>query len=335
MNLTEEFARRREERLRKKWNLWQPRNPNPSDLTDCPRRYQVMRVLCWESRPLPDLDGMEAMEDGEIAEGTVIRQMQDEGWDIVQQQGPFEIRQPLGNGGIQQVILTGKIDGKIRLSKAHLVPFEVKNTSDWTFGKLETEQDLQDSPWTRKWWRQVEVYCLGENSERAVLIVAHRGKRKLIEVELDYEKTEQILADCVWAVDTIQKLRTWETPPDDVDRALLETYGEGYPDDFNICRICWCRDVCCFPPQPDTSRAQVRNDLEPLIERYLEAKPHASEYEKLRKEIKVQTEGFPQTVAGAYVIDGEVKIRRMSAKPARGAYVSESWAFEVRKVGQP
>lgn len=330
--IVEEFRKRREARLEKAWgSTYTPRNPIASDLSDC-RRYQVVRIIGWQVRAKPDTRGMETIESGTVAEPIVVRQLQDEGWDIVEGQAPFDIRQPIVPGGPKRRILSGKIDGKIRIG-GELLPLETKDTNQWTLEAIETERDLHSTPWRRKWWRQIQSYLIGHAIERGILLVGFRGQRKPIVVHLDYQAAEEILQLCTWAVELVDRLEERLVTHETLD-AVLKAEGIPYHSDYATCRMCPFRDRACFPPEPATGTAQIKPELLDLVKRFLPAKAAKSEYDRLRKAIARETEGFKETIVGEYVIEGEVSRRSMKAKPAIGAHVQEFWSFDVRSVGE-
>ena len=323
---------RRADRLNGQTWGYPPRNPIASDLPDC-RRYQVVRMIAWQVRQTPDLKGRAVIENGNVQEPAMIRQLQDEGWTIVQQQAPFQILQPVPRpDGPRKVVISGKLDGKIKLD-GELIPFDTKDTGEHVVERIDTEEDLLASPWTRKWRRQLMIYCVGENHERGLLIVGFRGERKFISVRIDYAEVEELIERCAWAVGLAEELVAADIDHEKLDTALGER-GVPYHHAFEECRRCPFHQRACFPPEPAVRQAQIRPDLLATVEQYIAGRPFASAAEKLRKTIKEATEGFPQTIVGEYVIDGEVKTRRMKAQPERGAHTQESWGFEVRRVGE-
>ncbi len=330
--LLELFATRRAARLRKGWGSWQPTNPNASDMADC-RRYQVMRIIAWKVRRRPDVRGMEVIESGNVTEPAVLRQLEDEGWSVIEQQAPFSIEQPLPGGGRRRRIVSGKLDAKVRAPDGEVLPLEVKDTGEYVLDRVGDEAALLESPWTRKWWRQVQLYLLGEECERGVLFLTFRGRRKPIMVRLNYAAAEELLQLCAWTVGVVDEFVADRASHADVDERLA-AMGVPYHHEFDACRRCPFRDLSCFPPEPSTRAAQVRIDLSDLAARFAELRPLSSEYERVRKALKAETEGFQQTVAGQHIIEGEVKTRHYQAKPATPERSSESWQITVRPIGE-
>lgn len=329
--LLQSFETRRAERLQKAWTTHAASNPIASDLHDC-RRYMVLRQVAWQVRPTPDLAGLETIENGNVKEGPMIRQLQDEGWDVVELQAPFEIRQPLTPGGPRKLIVRGMLDGKIRLGRER-IPFDTKDTSQFVFNRIVGEDDLHETIWTRKWWRQLQIYMLGEGNERGLLMLGYRGQRKPILMHLDYVEAERLLQLCSWTVATVEQLEEKDVDHERVDAALNDL-GEPYHPDARLCGSCPFRDRACFPPDPAPARSQMRPDLEEIVARMAETADVAREHYKLRELVKLETEGYPLTIAGDYVVEGSVGTRRISEKPAVPAHTQEVWSIETRRVGE-
>lgn len=322
------FDSRRRARLAKAWGTYQPRQPIASDLSDC-RRYQVMRVIAWKVREPPDPRGMEIIEQGSVMEGPMIQQMRDEGWEVVEDQVPISIERVVKSGD-RVPILTGRMDGKIRLGR-ELVPVDTKDTGEFNLQRINGEADLKSSMWTRKWWRQMQLYMEGSGAGRSVLILGFRGQRLPVLVHHDQDATDEILRTCEWAVETIQLLRNQEVDHTTVDAALLELAVE-YHTDFNVCRSCPFRDKACFPPQPSRQTAQHRPELADMVRRLIETKPSANEYNKLYNTLKKETDGVEITIADNCVVEREQKTRNKKAKPATPAFTETYWSFSASRV---
>lgn len=330
----EEFAAKREARLSRDDASYQSTNPIASDLHDCDR-YQTMRLVAWQVRPRPDARGLEVMEDGRLLEAHMIRQLQDEGWEIVEQQAPFEVLQPLEPGGPKLRILSGRMDGKIRIGpgRGWLIPIEFKSTSEYTVDAIESEDDLKThSEWTRKWWRQLQIYMLGTGYEQALLVLGFRGKRKVIVVNLDYDEAERILKVATQAVRLFGEARADGIDERTVDAWLAgrsPTRAPGYHPDRVVCGRCPFYNRACYPPAPAEGERQLRPDLESLVDVVVATKGPAKDYERARKQLVAQVEGYEYTVAGKHVVRAQKVERKMKEQPAKPAYVQTYWKAEV------
>lgn len=323
--LRDEFEQRRRERLLKGWSPYQPRNPIASDLVPC-LRYQVGRIIAWELRPIPDAEGLQAMEQGEIMERHVRRQLQDEGWEMIQDQARITIRQPLRPGGPPRLVLSGRIDGKIKLPSGDYIPTDIKHTNEWTYQATNTAEDLDRSIWTRKWKHQLLTYSLADGDPLSCLYVTSAGKRKPIFLWLydHLELAEDLLQLCVRAVQLVDELEAEEVSPDQLDAALTSR-DIPYSPEWETCKRCWLKDRVCFPPEAAQLETPVqRPDLEERLARFAELRPLSSEYERLRKDLKELSEGVDTIIAGKWILEGEWKKRGKS----------QFWRFGVRRVGE-
>lgn len=328
----EQFRSAREHRLAKDWTPYQSANPIASDLHDC-ERYQTMRLVAWDVKAPPDARGLEVMEDGRELESRMIRQLEDEGHEIVEQQAPFEVLQPLEPGGPKVRILSGRMDGKIRVGsgRGDLIPVEFKSTSEYTVDAIDDEADLiAHSEWTRKWWRQCQVYMLGGGYEQSLLVLGFRGVRKVIVVNLDYDEAERILKAATHAV-LLARLALEEGIGSDkldgwLNENLLRT--PPYHHDRVVCGRCPFFQRACHPPQPAEGARQLRPDLGDEVARLVATRAARDIHERAKKVIKAQTEGYDYTIAGDYVVQGRWRERTVKAQAER----KDRW-WEPKVVG--
>ena len=108
---------------------WPRRNPIASDIGPCGRET-ALSILHWQERPAPSPELKARFEMGNECEARVMRQLSLMGFQVVEQQGPFELRDKAG-----RVILSGKIDGKIRF-RGERIPFDVKSSDPRAFDRL-------------------------------------------------------------------------------------------------------------------------------------------------------------------------------------------------------
>lgn len=319
--LVREFARKREARLLKDNESWEPRGPNSSDLHPC-LRYQVLRVLAAKLRPLPDAAALERMENGRLMERHMRRQLEDEGWEIVEDQSSVVIEQPLVAGGPKLRVLSGKIDGRVVLARNERPPLEVKDSGEYNL--VDDEDDLESSIWLLKWKAQLTSYCLATDEERGLLFIGSRGRRSPVIVHLDYERAERIVKLCVDAVRLIRELEKFREHPERLD-GQLNALGVPYFERWEHCAMCWAKDRVCFPPKA-TERTQIvdRPDLEQLAGELYENDLAHLEYERAKRKLKEITEAVPAVLAGKYVIENTWKRRGDSGH----------WSMSVRLVGE-
>jgi hypothetical protein len=330
--LAEQMVAKRAARLEKEGARIYPRsNPIASDLGDCNRQL-ALGILAWsERRPFPP-EAVERMENGRNAERVIVRELEDEGWRIVEQQAPFEIRD---KGG--RLLLRGSMEGKIALEidgRRRFVPFEVKDTSQFVFARIETEEDLRSGQWTRKWWRQFQAYLVGHSFEWGILILAHRGQRKFIPIRLDYAAAELILQRTEHAIDVVDALRAAEISQLDHELSVLEV---PYLDDLKVCRSCDFFQRVCFPPVKHALEGEIveREDLLDLVAEHQRLEKDAKKYESLHRKLEREAPRGSHVVAGPFLVTGrweEQSTKPVPAKEAVPAGTKKIWRREIRNT---
>jgi hypothetical protein len=313
----------RQARLEKAWSAYPRNNPIASDLHDCDR-YAVLAIAGWHLRPAPGFTGLELMENGNVMEAAGIRQLQDEGWKVVEAQTPFEERRK------GRVILRGRIDGVLVAEDRSRYPFDYKDTSWFRFNQISTVEDLQRDQWTRKWWRQFQAYMLLGNYEMSVLILGHRGGRKYIVVELDYDAAEAILKQCELAAEVAPQLRDVGELVYDAD---LTQRGIDYCADKRTCEACPFYQRVCHPPHEVTlpTDVVVMPQLEDTVRRHQTLADSAAEYRRLDTLLK--KEGRGRTIlAGDWLLTGTFTTKHFKAQPAKEARDVEEWRSKIVKV---
>jgi hypothetical protein len=285
----------------------------------------ALNLICPEVRPPFRLEGVEHMESGNRQEKAVIRDLEDEGWNIVEQQAPFRLRNKAG-----RIILSGRMEGKIVWEwdgKRVLVPFEVKDTSQYMFEALQSEEDLKRSQWTRKWWRQIQGYLVGHGYEWAILFTSHRGKRNPIPIRIDYAEGERILLRCESTVEVSDLLVG--TPHDKIDHEL-NLIDVPYLQDVSICRTCDFFQRVCFPPVRHALEGEiaVKPHLAEKVAKLVELAPAAKEHASLQRQIEKEAPRGSHIAAGDWLITGrwqEQNTKAVEAKPAIPAGTRKIW----------
>lgn len=310
-------------------------NPIASALGDCDRQM-ALNLICPEVRPPFRPEGVENMESGNRQEDAVIRDLQDEGWRIVEQQAPFRLRNKAG-----RIILSGKMEGKLQWEhegKRLLVPFEIKDTSQYMFEALQCEEDLKRSQWTRKWWRQIQSYLIGHNFEWAILFTSHRGKRNPIPIRLDYAEGERILLRCEATVEVSDLLVG--TPHDKIDHEL-NLVDVPYCGDAKVCTSCDFYQRVCFPPVKHALQGEiaVKPELAEKVSRLMELRPAVKEHGSLERQLEKEAPRGSHVAAGDWLITGrweEQNTKAVEAQPAKPAGTRAIWKREyLRSDGTP
>jgi Holliday junction resolvase-like predicted endonuclease len=324
---------RRTRRLSRQREPYARRNAIASDLGDCDRAIALAQ-LAYEVRPAIGPEARERMESGEEQERAVVRQLLDEGWEIVEQQARFEIK----SKDQKRVILSGKIDLRIALSRRQRVVVEVKDTSDANFRRWHSADDLRLDRWARKWWRQFQAYLLGHGEEWGILLLCHRGQRRPIVIELDYDAAEHELARLERNDEVTRELAG--TALEDLDGSLSAA-GLRYPRDLSACAYCDFRHRVCQPPDPSSNAlADLEIADEPvqrLVSRFQQLASTMREAQSLYRRIEKIAPAGKHVHAGEWIVTGAtytVNLKAQPAKPAKPAEVQQRWRREFVRASE-
>lgn len=301
---------KRQERLeaRIKEPPFKPRRNYASNLSVCARQMTYQHTHWQEKEPF-GVDGVAHMEDGKQEERLLLAELSADGFDVVEQQVQLDD---------DKYWVTGKIDGKLRW-QGKRIPFEIKRVSPYAFDQLDSVEDFKRSEFDLKKLRQLTLYLFLHNEEAGLFILSNGiGGRKVIVVPLDYELGEQILK----SLDTVNAALKSGVLPDRIEYRS------------QICGRCPFRRTCLPDLQFGAGVVLGDAELKDAVTQYLELKPKAATFEKLKKEIKSTSEGKPLLSAGDYLIEGAWVERQVKAQEAR---TDRYWKFEIEnpndKVG--
>lgn len=204
---------------------------------------------------------------------------------IVGQQDSFKVRDRKG-----RQIISGKVDAFLEINRWR-APIEVKAWAPQLVDRIETFEDLFESPWTRSGGFQLLSYMYGHGHPAGFMVLDRSGLPKLIPVVLEeqLERMEDFLAKAERVV----------------DHALAGTLPPFLQGDAAECQRCPFMGTSC---QPDIEYVGVQVLTDPELEANLtrreELKAAAKEFEGLDKRIKKQLRGVENAIAGQFHIEG-------------------------------
>jgi len=306
--MIQEIQKRRLQRLLAKAKVFRQTVCRASDIGDCEREiyYQIVN---WKDRPAPEPELQARFEEGVEQHQRIRKELLEDGFDVVEAEQPFEIK---GRNG--KVIITGHIDGKIRMQGVRL-PFEAKSLNPNLFAQINAIEDFNKYIWARKFPRQMQTYEFGENEEEGIYILSDcLGHRKNFAVNLDYEETEKILQRCEYVMDCVEK----NTPPP-------------FHKDYSVCRGCWALGRICAPDIKIKPGVEILDDPEIEIElkRREELKALRDEYEALDKHAKDYFKNRPEVVVGDFHITGKEVVKHLKATEERDI---KSWQVKIERI---
>jgi hypothetical protein len=261
---------------------WPVKSNRASDLGHPCLRYHVYQRTQWSEKALHDVNLELIFMMGNEIEKIVIRQLQDAGVIVQEQQRAFEW---------PQYQITGSIDGKI-IANGKAFPFDVKSCSQWIFKAINSIDDLKNSKYLhlRKYPVQLNTYMLLDNVEEGLFIFKDKtsGQLKEVWMQLDYELGEQTLKKC----EAINAFVARNELPDRID------FDEG------ICGQCPYAHICL--PQMAWKEVEIDvGELETIIDRMKEIAPLVLEHDEMNDQLNALVKGKEKILAGKYFITGK------------------------------
>ncbi len=276
---------------------WPCNSNRSSELGHPCERYLVFLRTRGKDKALHDWKLQSIFNEGNIHEQAVLRLLQDVGFQIIEQQRPFEMKEQN---------ITGHVDAKM-LVNGSAIPVEIKSCSPYVFKEINTIEDLFNGKYLylRKYPAQITLYLLLANSDEGYFILKNKltGELKEIPIVLDYEYAESLLQKA----ERVNKYIKENIIPDVI------------PYEEEICGQCGFLHVCL--PEIKRDSLEITNDveLEKDIERLDELKPLVSEYNKIDSRIKEKLREKEKVVIGHYLVQGKW-IERKSYTVEGGKY---------------
>ena len=266
--LCKEIFERREKRLADKIKPWPRKNVIASDIPWC-ERQGVYSIVAWDKRQPHDTRLQARFEKGDMEQGQVERELGEMGLRVV------ETECPLPREMFQKYGITGRIDFKLEW-RGKRVPCEVKSMHPRFWDKFKTVDDLKGYLFTARYYRQMQIYLLGNNEEGGLFILTDcLGHWTLIPCPLDYQEAEH----CLQMAEAINEAVAEKRLP------------ERIPYDDEICGRCAFTHECI--PDIEQRAAVVFEDdpeaaaeFETKLSRRAELADAAKEFETLDKEVK-------------------------------------------------
>jgi hypothetical protein len=194
-----------------------------------------------------------------------------------------------------RLLISGKIDGLIVWNHGADVawPTEIKSWDRNLTNKINSFEDLYQSPWTWAAAHQILAYLYMESQPTGLLVLDRPGLPKLIEVSLEknLDSMEGFLKD---AEQTISHLDNGTLPD--------------YIDDREECHRCPAFNTICEPPSMDQGKGlRVFNDpnLEALLEEMALLEPAGKRYNYILEDMKKTFRGVENGVCGPWSLQGK------------------------------
>jgi hypothetical protein len=257
-------------------------NLRASNIGNPCERYLYLSIKNWEDKT-PYGATLQAIFDlGNAIEDYAIKTLKEAGFEIIT---PTE-----RSWKVENPLITGREDLRIKEEDGQLYPVEVKGLSAQEYEKLNCLQDFLNSKksYVRAYPYQLMVYMwhFGKEHGYFCLVNKQTGEIKMLEIVFDYDKAGEMLkkAERVYAALAVQKPETLATA-----------------DDCSMCERCDLCHVCTA--KHESVEADIDDGtIEELITRKNELKDAADEYGEINDKIKYALGGREKVIAGDYIV---------------------------------
>ena len=247
-------------------------------------RFLVLVRTHSDKLPLHDIGLQRIFDEGNLHETAVLRELENAGFQLVEQQRPFEWK---------KFRLTGRIDAKISID-GQLIPLEIKSCSPNVFPHIKglSPQEMVNSkyPWVRKYPGQIMLYMLMDGKDKGIILFKNKttGEKIQKDFELDLEYAESILKK----LESVNKHVDSGTLPD------VEMSGE--------CKSCGFAKTMCFADQDYGPGFDFLSDeeTEAKLIKWDKLKESAKEFEAIDKELKEHFKG-KSAICGDFKIESK------------------------------
>ena len=318
--LTKAIPEKIDEIMSKDLQAWPARWNNCSEAGhDCERYLVYRRTHGTFQSPMP-LNVKYIVEEGKHQEVRVHQAMQDAGFDIANTNTRYEW---------PELQLSGKIDGTIEAYRGErinpAIPFDTKSMAPHIYQSINTIEDFNKYPWTKKYIAQLLTYLLMRNVEDGIFVLKNKsnGRIKCVHIPLDYEYAEGILQ----RLERVNKHVEAKTLPDRID------YAE------DICGMCSFSHICMPEEQLKGAHIEASPELIAMFDERERLKSYEKAYKELDKEIKekykLRIPDESKKTGEKYIIGGKYElVAKWTEKkiPAKEAGKQEFWTLKIKSV---
>lgn len=261
-SLTKEFQKDCGFKIKPAWPVtsnWASKLAHPCE------RWLYHNRVNWEEREQRDWKGIGEL--GEILHDKWKRDMISKGYQIIHAEVPLSAK--LRN----DLIISGKIDGRIGKDVIRPSLYEFKSMNPYDYEKINTWDDILNhkKDYIRTYAGQITIYLFDQNEEVGLLVIMNKStlEWKWIIVYLEYELAEWMLQ----RAERVNKAVIKKEPPDRIP------FGK-------TCESCEYKAVC-LPDILNSGIEMIDNErLQFLLEEREKLKVAHSDYENIDDEAK-------------------------------------------------
>ncbi|MGQ9579307.1 MAG: hypothetical protein ACUVWQ_11875, partial [Candidatus Aminicenantales bacterium] len=281
-------------------------------------RFLVLSRLHPELAVLHDVALQRIFDEGNLHETAMLRELEDAGFSIVEQQRPFEWK---------KFELSGRIDARLLWDGA-LIPLEIKSASQSVFSAIKAmrAEEMVKSKyyWVRRYPAQLLMYLLMSGEPFGIILF--KNKQTGEKCQKNFELNDENLK---YAESILKKLEI-------VNRFVAQRELPSV-EIIEDCKGCRFAKTACFPGKDYGPGFDFISDreLEAKLLRWEETKEAAKEHEELDTELKEHFRG-KSAIVGDFIIESKEYERTTYAVPdeIKKQYVEKRkyWRTTIEKL---
>lgn len=274
------------------------RNLRASNIGHPCERYLYLLITRWEEQQPHDVCLQNVFDLGNTLETHTINNLKEAGYEVITPtQWSFQIDNPL---------ITGREDLRIKDENGELIPVEVKGISPFEFGKLNTVEDFLRSKkyYILQYPAQLQIYMYHFNKMYGFFALTNKltGETKMIRMDFDWDMADGLLKKA----ERIYKAIEDKNEPDAVE-------------DMAMCEGCKLAHVCGIhrDVEPDV---ELDGELNDLISQKYELKKYIDQYAEVDSTIKSKVGEREKVITGDYLVQRKRIQKKSYTVPERTEY---------------
>lgn len=275
-----EISARLEAAAASKIKIYPCNNLRASNIGHPCERYLYLLIKHWDKQAPHDVGLQNIFDLGNTIEEYTISKIKEAGYEVIT---PVE-----RSWKVENPLITGREDIRIKEENGELIPAEIKGLSPYEWDRLNTVEDFYASKkhYVRAYPSQLLVYMWKFEKEHGFFFLTNKltGAIKPIRVPFDWDRADQLLK---------KGERVYAALKSDVPPMAC--------DDITVCEECKLAHLCTA----SINRVEADFDdgeLETLILRKQELAPFEREYKEVSDRIKDAMGERQKVIAGQFLV---------------------------------
>ncbi len=274
------------------------RNLRASNIGHPCERYLYLLITRWEEQQPHDVGLQNVFDLGVTLETHTINNLKEAGYEVITPtQWSFQINNPL---------ITGREDLRIKDENGELIPVEVKGISPFEFGKLNTVEDFLKSKryYIRQYPAQLQIYMYHFSKMYGFFALTNKltGETKMIRMDFDWDMADKLLKKA----ERIYKAIEGKKEPDAVE-------------DMAMCEGCKLAHICGVHRGIEPC-VELDDELNDLIAQKYDLKKYVDQYAEVDCAIKSKVGEREKVITGDYLVQRKRIQKKSYTVPERTEY---------------